>query len=121
MVHRTGATCGCGKGQDMTMTQPKQTDKAELMMQLLDTQGVKYRPGYMGWQTISCPNPAGHVHGDRNPSARVNLTHGSMNCMGCGLKGDAYSVVMVLMETDFRGAVELLGAPLRIEESDFLI
>lgn len=98
----------------------KTVDKGELMMQLLDTYGVKYRPSYMGWQSVSCPNTDGHVHGDKNPSARINLTHGSLACMGCGLKGDAYSVLMSLAGISFKEAVQKMGSPLRIEESDFL-
>lgn len=96
-------------------------DKAELMMRLLDQQQVKYRPTFMGWQTISCPNTNGHVHGDKNPSARVNLTHGSFACMGCGMKGDAYSMVMTMTGCDFKTALESIGEPLSMSDDGFII
>lgn len=96
-------------------------DKGAALAQFLDQHGVRYRSGYMGWQSVSCPNPNGHVHGDRTPSARVNLTHGGFTCMGCGLSGDVYSLIMELNRCGFKEATELIGSPVSLSESDYLI
>lgn len=96
-------------------------DKAELMMRLLDQQGVKYHHSRLSWQTISCPNVMGHSQGDKNPSARVNLTHGSFACMGCGIRGDAYSVIMAIEGVDFKTAKDRIGMPLNIQSDGFVI
>jgi hypothetical protein len=96
-------------------------DKGEAMIQFLETHGIKYRPTYMGWQSISCPNQNGHVHGDKNPSARVNLTFGGFACMGCGLRGDVFNLIMAINGCDFKTALASVDAPLAKQNNGFVI
>lgn len=85
------------------------SDKAELMEKVMDTYDVQFRPSYSGWQSVRCPNDYGHANGDKNPSARLNLTLGGFACHGCEMRGDAYSVVMQMEGVDFVAAKEMLG------------
>ena len=103
----------------MTMT----IDKSEAMIQALDRYDIRFRAGYNGWQSISCPNEDGHAHGDKNPSARVNLQYGMMRCLGCDMHGSGFDVVMQVENVDFREALKRLGGEAGYvkEESDFLI
>ena len=48
-------------------------DKSTGMMAALDHLDVEYRSFKFGWQQIRCPFTDNHAHGDRNPSASVNL------------------------------------------------
>jgi DNA primase len=76
------------------------------MRQVLDRYGVQY--GYrLGWQAVRCPNRM--VHDDQHPSAGVNLTEGAFVCHTCGLKGDAFAVLMELEGIDFPTALRELG------------
>ncbi len=84
-------------------------DKSQVMEAALDRYDVKYNAGRNGEQTISCPHELMHNHGDKNPSARVNLGKGVMYCMGCGLRGDGYNIIMAIEDVDFVKAQELLG------------
>lgn len=102
-------------------TQGKTVDKGELMMQTLDSYGTRYKPNHMGWQSVSCPNIAGHVHGDKTPSARVNLTYGYLFCNACTIRGDAYSLLMEMEGLSFKDALGRLGSPVGADpESDWL-
>lgn len=94
-------------------------DKSELMYQVMDRYGVRYR-NTTGWQSVHCPSEF-HVHGDRNPSGRLNLGVGGYFCHGCDMKGSAYDVVMFMEGVDFKQAVKQLGEPYNPVESDYLI
>jgi len=62
---------------------------------VLDAGAVHYRD-IAGWQSIRCVNREAHSHGDRTPSASVNLGMGRYNCHACGLHGDGYDVAMAV-------------------------
>lgn len=94
--------------------------KADLMEKVLDHYDVRYNPTRNGWQSIHCPNQYGHKQGDKNPSARVNMVEGAFACMGCMLKGDAYSLVMGIEGLTFPQAKEQLGSEIEAIESDYL-
>lgn len=96
-------------------------DKSELIEQVLDRYDIRFKGSYNGWQSIRCPNERGHVHGDKNPSARVNLTVGMFACMGCELKGDGYSLLMEIEGLTFLEAKEQLGSVYVPKEQDFLL
>ena len=84
--------------------------QAELMRTLLHREGTRIRERN-GWQPISCVNKKAHSHGDKNPSASVNLTAGKYHCMACGLKGDAFDLGKELYGVDAKGLRVLLGSP----------
>ncbi len=93
-------------------------DKSEMLINILERYDVHYNPARSGEQSVSCPNK--EAHSDRNPSCSVNLGKGVLFCQGCGLSGDAYSVVMSIEGVPFTAAIEQLGKPYVISESDFL-
>jgi hypothetical protein len=95
-------------------------DKSELMIQTLDRYEIRYNPGRNAEQSIHCPNQDGHARGDKRPSCSLNLGKGVLFCQGCGLSGDAYSVIMQIEGIDFKQVTEQLGKPMVIIESDFL-
>lgn len=39
-------------------------------------------------QQFSCPVPTNHTHGDKNPSASIDLSTGEWKCHGCEIGGD---------------------------------
>ena len=97
-------------------------DKSELMEAVLDRYNVRFNPAKSGWQPIRCPNEAGHTHGDSNPSCSLHLGFGSVNCHGCGLKGDGYSVLIEVEGITFKQAAEQLGGVnVEEEQSDWII
>jgi hypothetical protein len=96
-------------------------DKSELLEKVLDRYGTQFNPGRAGWQSIHCPNELGHAKGDENPSARVNLTIGMARCLGCGLSGDGYNIIMAVEDIDFKAALEALGSIAQKQESMWLI
>lgn len=96
-------------------------DKTELMMGTLDRYDIRYNPNRNAEQSIHCPNLNGHARGDKRPSCSLNLGKAVLFCQGCGLSGDAYSIVMQIEGIDFKEVTEQLGKPLVITESDFLI
>ena len=102
-------------GSEATMT-----DKPGLMEQTLDRYNIRYNPTRSGWQSIHCPNQAGHAQGDRNPSCRLNMTHGLAKCNACELNGDAYNVIMLIEGIDFREAKARIGGVYVEAESDYL-
>lgn len=79
-----------------------------LLVRFLEEKGVHFYPGKLGWQKVSCYGIS-HVHGDRNPSASVNLTRGRYKCFGCELEGDAVDLFMLETGLDFTGALAKLG------------
>ena len=97
------------------------TDKTELLMSVLDRYEIRYNPNRNSEQSIHCPNQAGHARGDKRPSCSLNLGKAVLFCQGCGLCGDAYSVVMQIEGTTFLQVTEQLGKPRVIEESNFII
>jgi len=94
-------------------------DKSEILMKVLDQYQVRYNPNKSGEQSISCPNK--NVHPDRHPSCSLNLTKGVLYCQGCGLSGDAYSIMMTIQDITFKQATEAIGKPYVSIESDFLL
>jgi len=97
------------------------TDKTALLESVLDRYDVKFNGSRNGEQPIRCPNQDGHSHGDRRPSCSLNLGKGVLYCQGCGLSGDAYSVVMQIENIPFVQVTEQLGKPLVEIESDWLL
>ena len=95
-------------------------DKSELLEKVLDRYGVDYNSSRMGWQSVRCPNELGHARGDANPSARINVTVGMAKCMGCGISGDGYNIIMDVEGMDFKAAVKALGQVRGEEESMWL-
>jgi hypothetical protein len=95
-------------------------DKSELMIGVLDRYDVRFQAHQSGWQTVRCLNEYGHARGDENPSARLNVTLGLFFCNGCGINGDAYNVVMVVENVDFKASLDLVGREAKKEESDWL-
>ena len=92
------------------------------MEAVLDRYNVRFNPAKSGWQPIRCPNESVHSHGDNNPSCSLHLGFGSVNCHGCGLKGDAYNKLIEVEGITFQRAVELLGEPnVEQEQSDWII
>lgn len=96
-------------------------DKTELLEKTLDRYSVRYNPARSGEQSVSCPNTQMHSNNDKHPSARINLTKGLFYCMGCGLKGDGYSIIMGIENLDFAAAREALGTVFVETESDWLL
>lgn len=78
------------------MGSPFRVDKERLIVAILDELGTRYRPHYLGWQTISCPNEGGHAHGDQNPSASLHLAGGRIHCHACDLSGDGFDLASML-------------------------
>lgn len=95
------------------------TDKTELAMWILDHYNVRYSPARTGWQKIRCFNEAGHRHGDRNPSASVNIGEGAFKCHSCLMKGDGYAVLQQLEGWDVKKVNDAFGGvPMNTDESD---
>jgi hypothetical protein len=49
------------------------------------------------------------IHGDKNPSLAVYPDQQTFHCFGCQRGGDVISFIQEMENTDFRGAVALLG------------
>lgn len=96
-------------------------DKSDLIEKVLDQYGVRFRAERSGWQSIQCPNEMGHAHGDRNPSARLNMTLGLMRCLGCDLSGDGYNVIMHIEGVNFLKAKSILGGVEQRKDAEWLI
>ncbi|TQF03955.1 hypothetical protein E6W39_19075 [Kitasatospora acidiphila] len=61
-----------------------------------------------GWQKMRCP-----FHGERNPSASVNLEANYFQCFVCDASGDSWAIIMKEEGCDFRSAVEFAEGTLR--------
>ena len=48
-------------------------------------------------------------HEERTPSFFVNEDKGVFHCFGCGEAGDVVRFIELLEQTDFKGAVKILG------------
>ena len=103
------------------MIPTRQVDKGAALATQLDILGVRYNPSRMSWQSVSCPNTMGHQHGDKTPSARINLTNGGYACHGCGITGDVYTLVMELQGVGFKEAVASIGQPVVVGNTGYLI
>ena len=104
------------------MPSPFQTDKRALMEAVLDRQQVRFNKNHSGWQKVRCPSDA-HAHGDRNPSASVNLPIGQFTCFACDLRGDGFDLMLALEGKHVRDVHAVLDgslAPER-EESEWLL
>lgn len=53
------------------------------------------------WRGIRCP-----FHHDTRASGRVNTELGAFACLGCGVKGDAISLIMQREGVDYPRAIE---------------
>lgn len=84
-------------------------DKGELLANYLEERGVHFHRGRLGWQKVRCFG-VGHLYGDRNPSASVNLTRGYYRCFGCGLHGDVFDLIQAEKGVDFKTAKTMMGA-----------
>ena len=92
--------------------------KADVLRTWLNGKGVRFYDGRMGWQKVSCYNELAHPHGDRNPSASVNLATGHYKCFGCELEGDVYDLHIAEYGGDYMTAKKALGQPLVEPEED---
>lgn len=64
------------------------------------------------WATVEASvhcfaDPDAHRRADRNPSCRVNLTHGAWTCHGCGASGGPYDAAINQGHTS-RSAIDLM-------------
>ena len=71
-------------------------DKTDLLLRVLHRYGVQPRLDRTGWQPIRCINQTAHPHGDRHPSAAINLTFGRYTCHACDLHGDGFQLMLDL-------------------------
>jgi len=97
------------------------TDKTELMLFVLERYQCRYKPNRMGWQKVRCLDKGAHYHGDRNPSASVNLGIGRYHCFSCGLEGDGYELLRHLEGLNVKQVNDMSAvtpAPPEIDESD---
>lgn len=86
-----------------------ETDKTALIFWIMDEYGSEYRPTRRGWQKIRCIDADAHVHGDRNPSASVNIETGYYKCFSCGLTGDGYELLRKLKGWDVKQVNDAFG------------
>lgn len=94
--------------------------RGSLLERWLDNKDVRFSHARHGWQKVSCYG-VGHYHGDRNPSASINLSTGYYKCFGCGLEGDAVDLLMQEEGLDFKEALSKLGVEgKKIEEPEWI-
>jgi DNA primase len=60
-----------------------------------------------GWRKMKCP-----FHDDSHASAAVNYDKNAFVCHGCGIKGDAYSLIMDRERINYREAVQFAASVL---------
>jgi hypothetical protein len=87
---------------------PFDVDKGDLMRNVLDHLNIRYRREYRGWQKVRCPSD-NHRHGDRNPSASVNVPIGQYHCHACDLKGDGFDLMLRVEGLKAKDALVALG------------
>ncbi len=96
-------------------------DKGVLMGAVLERHNVRYRRTHTGWQKVRCPSD-GHAHGDRNPSASVNLHIGQYFCFVCDLRGDGFDLMLKLEDMQARAVLGILtGVTAEKVESEWLL
>ena len=100
---------------------PFTADKPSLMLKVLDRHDVRYNRNRTGWQSVRCIDPDAHFHGDRNPSGSVNLQVGYYTCHSCGLKGDAFDLMLHLESLKAVRVLEVLEEDAGKEEDTWLI
>jgi len=83
-------------------------NKTEGMNAALDYLDVVFKANSSGWQKIRCPYTDNHAHGDRNPSASVNLVEGVFKCHACGAHGDWARMLFDIEGMKINEAVRLL-------------
>ena len=83
--------------------------KTDVLRTWPNHKGVRFYDGRMGWQKVSCYNELAHPHGDRNPSASVNLATGHYKCFGCELEGDVYDLYIQEHGGNYLTAMVALG------------
>lgn len=69
---------------------------------VLDFFGADSPPDSGGWQPMRCP----FHQPDATKSGRVNPSEGAFACLGCGVKGDAISLIMQRERIDFVRALD---------------
>ena len=90
------------------MPSPFDVDKGDLMRNVLDYLDIRYRREHRGWQKVRCPSEY-HRHGDRNPSASVNVPIGQYHCHGCVLMGEGFYLMMMLNCLPAKVVLDALG------------
>lgn len=66
--------------------------------------GCELTPDGSGEVAVRCP-----WHNDTVESMSININTGLWTCFGCGLKGDIYTFVQMMEDTDFNGACKWLS------------
>ena len=95
-------------------------DKSELLESVLDRYNARYRRSHVGWQSIHCINTDGHIRGDKNPSASINLAVGYYKCFTCDLAGDGYDLMLELENIKAAEVLEALELEPGTAEKEFL-
>lgn len=95
-------------------------DREAVLRGALDYLHVRYNAHRPGWQKVSCPGPA-HAHGDRNPSASVNVAAGKFFCHACGLHGDGFDLMLVVAEMPATEVMRLLSISPEKEVDEWLL
>lgn len=86
-------------------------EKTDLIA-LLESKGVSLQRAGTRYKGL-CP-----VHNERSPSFIVNPDTQTYHCFGCGINGDAFSIIQELDGYSFTGAIEYLGDMAGIEVSN---
>jgi len=73
------------------------------MIEVISAYGVKLRKSGREYIGI-CP-----FHRDKRPSLSVNEDKGVFHCFGCGEGGDVIRFIELIEQTDFKGALKILG------------
>lgn len=60
--------------------------------------GADRVPSGAGWRKMKC------IHGERNPSATVNIEEGAFKCFSCGLAGDTIAIIRKMDECSYMDA-----------------
>ncbi len=103
------------------MANPFKVDKGVLMEAVLERHNVRCRGTHTGWQKVRCPGD-GHAHGDRNPSASVNLRIGRYVCFACDLRGDGFDLMLKLEDMKAPAVLGILtGVTAEKVESEWLL
>lgn len=69
---------------------------------ILKHYGAERIPTGVGWLKMKCP-----FHGDGHASASLHSEEKLFVCHGCGIKGNAYNIIMKHEGVTFRAALEI--------------